>query len=131
MSPRTYFETNRPGTQTSVRGHTLVVEKALGRSLRRGAEVHHVDGDGANNEPSNLVVCHDHAYHALLEQRTRAQKVCGNASWRMCRHCKQYDAPENMSRCVRRRGDRAGSNFYYHAECDRINCRARVARGSK
>src|SRR6185369_5011811 len=52
--------------------HQAIVEKVLGRSLPFGVEIHHVDGDGHNNANSNLVVCPDHAYHALLHLRTRA-----------------------------------------------------------
>lgn len=51
--------------------HVLLAEKALGRPLPAGVEVHHVDGDGFHNAPSNLVVCPDHAYHLLLHRRAR------------------------------------------------------------
>lgn len=34
--------------------HRLVMEQILGRKLRKGEIVHHVDGDRANNAPSNL-----------------------------------------------------------------------------
>lgn len=30
------------------------MERILGRPLREGENVHHIDGDKANNEPSNL-----------------------------------------------------------------------------
>lgn len=36
--------------------HRVVVERTLGRCLRRGEYVHHIDEDRTNNEPDNLVV---------------------------------------------------------------------------
>lgn len=73
-----------------------IVEKAIGRRLPNGAEVHHVDGNPFNNEPSNLVVCPDAAYHKLLHQRQRAFDACGHYDWRKCQFCKQYDDPANL-----------------------------------
>ncbi|KYG11427.1 hypothetical protein BE21_57595 [Sorangium cellulosum] len=36
--------------------HRLVAEMLLGRPLRRGEDVHHIDGDRLNNDPRNLEV---------------------------------------------------------------------------
>ncbi len=52
--------------------HIVIAEKALGKPLPKGAEVHHVDGNRANNDPRNLVICPNRAYHSLIEARTRA-----------------------------------------------------------
>src|SRR5690242_4368171 len=49
--------------------HVMLAEKALGKQLPRGAQVHHVDGNKQNNAPNNLVVCEDASYHRLLHQR--------------------------------------------------------------
>lgn len=76
--------------------HRLMVEKILGRTLPRTAEVHHIDQYTWNNSNSNLVVCQDAKYHKLLHRRTRALKACGHASWRQCVHCKKYGSPEEM-----------------------------------
>lgn len=80
----------------AVLNHVLVAERALGRKLPKGAEVHHVDYNRRNDAPRNLVICDSGAYHRLLHQRTDAYRACGHASWRKCQICKQYDAPEHL-----------------------------------
>jgi hypothetical protein len=75
--------------------HLVIAEKALGRPLPPGVEVHHVDKDGANNAGSNLVIC-TAAYHKLLHQRMRAQEACGNPNWRKCMYCNTFDDPANL-----------------------------------
>ena len=45
--------------------HQLVMEKKLGRPLRKGEVVHHNDGNGRNNAPGNLTLT-DLAGHSLL-----------------------------------------------------------------
>lgn len=39
--------------------HILIVEKALGKPLPLGAQVHHVNEKKADNRSENLVVCQD------------------------------------------------------------------------
>lgn len=76
--------------------HRLVVEKILGKRLPARAVVHHVDEDRRNNYPDNLVVCENDSYHRLLHMRSRAYKACGDANFRKCVLCKQYDNTDNM-----------------------------------
>lgn len=92
-----------------IQEHRLVVERALGRPLRKEECVHHVDGDKANNKNSNLVLCNDWGYHQTLHRRDRALRSCGNPEWRKCSFCKEYDDPSRMA---------AGINeSYYHLRC--------------
>lgn len=53
--------------------HQRVAERALGKPLPAGAEIHHVNGDPKDNRPANLVICQDAAYHDLLHARARAR----------------------------------------------------------
>lgn len=47
-----------------VHEHRLVAERVLGRALRPGEVVHHIDEDKQNREPENLAVFPDQATHA-------------------------------------------------------------------
>ena len=76
--------------------HVMLAEKALGKRLPAKAQVHHADGNKSNNAPSNLVICEDGAYHALLHRRIKAKRLCGNADWRPCVYCGKYDDVANM-----------------------------------
>lgn len=80
----------------SVLEHIAIAEKAIGRTMPKGAQVHHVNGDRGDNTNSNLVICQDSAYHQLLHKRERAFDACGNADYLKCPHCKQWDSPTNM-----------------------------------
>lgn len=95
-----------------VRNHVLVAERALGKELPAGVQVHHVDGNKQNDANTNLVICQDDAYHKLLHQRTRAFKACGNAAFRHCHHCKTYDDTSRMAA--------TGAGGFCHRECRRI-----------
>ncbi len=55
--------------------HILVAEETIGRFLTRTEVVHHVDGDKANNDPGNLVVCANQAEH----MRIHAEQALGEA----------------------------------------------------
>lgn len=77
--------------------HVLVAERALGHALPPGAQVHHVNENPADNRPSNLVICQDNAYHALLHCRARALAACGNPDGRKCTYCGAWDDPGAMT----------------------------------
>lgn len=102
--------------------HDLIVEETLGRKLKGGEQVHHFNEIKSDNTRTNLVVCPSYAYHALLHQRTRALKVCGNANWRLCQYCKQYDDPANLVR--------ASGGSSYHPNCVAAYQKARWRKGN-
>jgi len=52
--------------------HLIIAERALGRALKRGEHVHHINCNPADNRNENLLIC-SNSYHAELH-------------WRMARH---------------------------------------------
>jgi hypothetical protein len=51
--------------------HSIVMEKRLGRSLRVGEIIHHIDGNRANNEDSNLHLCRNRSEHQAIENQLK------------------------------------------------------------
>lgn len=55
--------------------HILIAEQVLGRKMKAGEQVHHIDGDKAHNAHTNLLICTS-VYHGWLhaEMGRRYQK---------------------------------------------------------
>lgn len=52
--------------------HIILAEKALGRKLPKGAQVHHMNETPWDNFTSfNLVICPSQSYHRLLHERMK------------------------------------------------------------
>ena len=78
-----------------VREHVYVASRVLGRALKKGEVVHHIDNNPKNNKPENLLVC-TQSYHMLIHARQDALDACGHAHYMKCPYCKEYDDPANM-----------------------------------
>lgn len=114
--------TNRYKYAGRDREHVVIAERALGKPLPRGAQVHHVDEDKSNNLNSNLVICQDNAYHALLHVRRRVLLAGGNPNTeRLCADCKQLRSIETFP-INRRRAD-GRSNQCRPCIAKRVNAR--------
>lgn len=68
-----YIEVKRYGNDSSfIYLHVVVAERKIGRRLKKGECVHHVDMNKTNNDPDNLIVfktARDHSlFHSLKDK---------------------------------------------------------------
>lgn len=70
-----YILERRDGKQLAQ--HRIVAEKKIGRQLRDGEVVHHIDGDRSNNSPENLEVLPSHAEHMKKHCDSEAMRARG------------------------------------------------------
>ena len=87
----------------------LICEKALGKPLPHQAIPHHINHIKTDNLNKNLVICQNNSYHQTIHRREIAYRACGNAHWKKCPFCHQYDDPKNLH---------IGSKVY-HPKCNR------------
>lgn len=92
--------------------HVLVAEKALGKPLPEGAEVHHWNEVRTDNRRENLLICPNVGYHNTIHRRMRAKEVSGDANKKLCVYCKQYDDAGNLK--IYKTGNR---ETVMHAAC--------------
>jgi 5-methylcytosine-specific restriction endonuclease McrA len=72
ISSKGYVLVSGPGGEEFE--HRLVAERKLGRRLRPGEVVHHIDGDKTNNQASNLRVFASHSEHMRFERPRKPPK---------------------------------------------------------
>lgn len=112
----------RTDGQGHVLEHIVIAERALGRYLPSGAEVHHVDENTSNNANANLVICQDKAYHKLLHYRARVVAAGGNPNTeKICNDCIQIKplAAFNISRANKSSGRQSVCRSCQHKRWER------------
>ena len=97
-APREYVGRKHPYADRNgmINAHRHVAEKAVGHAINPKHPIHHINGNGRDNRPENLVICNSVRYHQLLHVRERALRECGNPEWRRCIRCLTYDSPGSM-----------------------------------
>lgn len=55
--------------------HRVIAEQTLGRSLKPGEIVHHLDEDKTNNSPENLIVCSSTSVHRQYHRKSLRQRL--------------------------------------------------------
>ena len=65
--------TNHPkaGGNGCVLEHKLVMEEMLGRYLKHGEIIHHINGVKTDNRPENLCLCENSVEHGLIHKESR------------------------------------------------------------
>ena len=58
--------------------HRIVAEEKLGRPLKKGEIVHHIDENRRNNHPDNLEILSSQADHARIHMIERIAKLKSN-----------------------------------------------------
>lgn len=53
--------------------HRVVIEAKIGRKLKKGEQVHHIDHNKLNNHPSNLEVTKSRKYHLFLHRKSQSK----------------------------------------------------------
>lgn len=101
--------------------HRLIAAAAIGRPLKDGEHIHHMDGNGKNNSPENLVICPSDAYHKLLHQRMTALAESGNADNMKCEFCGAWDKRTNLKILTYKEKKRRTGQYrtrIYHPKCN-------------
>lgn len=81
--PESYPRVSLAGESTRI--HRIRAERALGKPLPKGAQVHHANG---TRDSGPLVICQDVAYHRLLHARMRVRDAGGNPNTdKICGAC--------------------------------------------
>lgn len=90
-----------------IEDYRLRASEALGKPLPKRAVIHHA-------RTGEIVLCQNQAYNMMLCHREWALKACGNANYRKCWLCKQYDDPKNM---VPSQNNYGVNKTFYHRAC--------------
>ena len=98
-----------------VLAHRVIMENILGRLLKKGEVVHHIDGNKHNNNPENLqlMTANEHCkHHQNLKSRATVTLQCSNCGKEFTRY-KNLVHPGNAF-CSRRCNGTYQRNHNWH-----------------
>jgi len=78
--------------------HRIVMQKKIGRPLKKSELIHHIDGDRQNNKPGNLELCASIAHHKVEHRTTIGRRMPGERNPMILCKCgcgeklKKYDS---------------------------------------
>ena len=88
--------------------HRLVMEKKIGRKVRKGEVIHHINGNPIDNRIENLVLCKTHGQHTAKFHPQKKKTHCkrghklvksniyfGKKGERNCKICNKISAIKN------------------------------------
>ena len=98
--------------------HVLIAEQTLGKSLPKGVEVHHVNGNGLDPGHENLVICEDKLYHRFLHARAAGLSNVGSVDGRRCYICGNWGVigDGSLSTYIQKKSPN-GIGMSYHKSC--------------
>lgn len=88
--------------------HVVVMEELIGRELRPGEVVHHLNEDKLDNRSENLVLLSGQGEHNIIHGRLKAGKR-GGADKRPCKFCHVYDEVSSLTK---------SGTSHYHKRCN-------------
>lgn len=103
---------NKQKNRNYIFEHRLVASKILGRSLAKGEEVHHINGNKKDNRPENLIVL-NHQEHARIEH---GWEKIGKDWFKKCRKCGKIKKLEGNF-YIRKSGVGVGRYLAYCKPC--------------
>jgi len=93
-----YVYTSRPGESGTIGIHRILMELKLGRRLKRGEHVHHIDGNRVNNTLGNLEVVNGRMHNGL---HTTERNLKHDPNNFVCGDCGTTKRPHKArGRCV-------------------------------
>jgi hypothetical protein len=73
------WEHPKSGKQGYIAEHRIVMERSIGRFLKKGEVIHHINGNRQDNRLSNLILCENPGKHIVLHHPKVFKKLMENS----------------------------------------------------